>query len=174
MRDRAEHVYTDTSIRAFTLAKEDMFLLKGVAGRGYDPEDMLTLIRTGLSFEIVRTELEQQLPVNRGTVEARQVLDYAHPLMTLEQTISRFDGLPSTFTDEVGRLADQAFTEREVLVALTDGERPIDDVCREIVDKEQSVDDTDTVEAAIDRLEEKQIVVRERKRVSIAESVSIS
>lgn len=173
MRERAEQIYGGESVAGFTLSKDDMFLLKGVAGRGYDPEDMLALVRSGLQFSVVGEELEAQLPVNTGTVEAHQLYSYSHPLMTFEQTITQFDGLPSEFTDRVEAFADRAFTERAVIEHLQTGSLEIEVLCREVADNDDSIDQPETVRKAVTTLVEKGIVERDRADISLAEEISL-
>jgi len=173
MRERAEQLYGGESVAGFTLAKEDMFLLKGVAGRGYDPEDMLALVRSGLQFSVVREEFEAQLPVNTGTVEAHQLYSYSHPLMTFEQSIMRFDGLPSEFTNQVEALADRAFTERTVIDHLQPGSLEIEVLCREVADNSDPIDRPETAQEAVTNLAEKEIVERDGADISLAEEISL-
>jgi len=174
MRERAEQIYGGESVAGFTLSKEDMFLLKGVAGRGYDPEDMLALVRSGLQFSVVGEELEAQLPVNTGAVEAHQLYSYSHPLMTLEQTITRFDGLPSEFTGQVETLADQVFTERAVIEHLQSSSLEIEVLCREVADNEDDIDRPETVRKVITNLVKKGIVECNGTDVSLADEISLS
>jgi len=173
MRERAKRIYEGESVSGFTLSKEDMFLLKGVAGRGYDPEDMLALVRSGLQFSVVGEELEAQLPVNTGTVEAHQLNSYSHPLMTFEQTITRFDGLPSGFTDRVEALADRAFTEHAVIEHLQTDSLEIEVLCREVTDNDDSIDRPETAREAVTNLAEKGIVEQDGADVSLAEKISL-
>ena len=173
MRERAEQIYRGESVAGFTLSKEDMFLLKGVAGRGYDPEDMLALVRSGLQFSVVGEELEAQLPVNTGTIEAHQLYSYAHPLMTFEQTITRFNGLPSEFTDQVETLADRAFTERSVIEHLQPGSLEIEVLCRKVADNDNSIDRPETVRKAVTTLAEKRIVERDETNISLTDEISL-
>lgn len=96
-----------------------------------------------------------------------------HPLITFEQTITRFDGLPSEFTNQVETLADRAFIERAVIEHLQTGCLELEVLCRKVVDNDESVDRAETVQKAVASLAEKSIVERDGTDISLAEEISL-
>lgn len=98
MQDRSEEFWSGSYVTAFTLADEDMFLLKAVSGgdiasgRRRDIEDMRKYAQRGLNYELILSEIDEQRPFNTGMTEARQIRDRSHPLFTIEMAVNSLSG----------------------------------------------------------------------------------
>lgn len=169
MRERAERYWSGTHATAFVLADEDMFLLKAVAGgdvasgRRRDVEDAAVYAQRGLDYDVVVEEIESQRPFNVGATEATQIWDRSHPLFAVEISVDSLSGLPSRFTDRVSGLATEFEVEHFVLRAVDDDLTDVERIRARVKTAADALapEDGDEVDAAIDRLVRKRVLVRE-------------
>ena len=63
MVERSEQYFEKGRLKAYVLSKEDVFLLKSVADRDRDLEDMALLARSGIEYETVFRECEKQTEI---------------------------------------------------------------------------------------------------------------
>ena len=63
MIERSEEYFEKEKLQAYVLSKEDVFLLKSVADRDRDLEDMALLARSGIEYEVVFRECERQTEI---------------------------------------------------------------------------------------------------------------
>jgi hypothetical protein len=61
MIERAKEYLIKGKLRAYTLSKEDVFLLKSVTDRDRDLEDMALLAQSGIKYDVVFSECEKQI-----------------------------------------------------------------------------------------------------------------
>jgi hypothetical protein len=113
MCERSE-TYLDTGTLSVALVStEDIFLFKAVAGRADDIEDMFTLVQTGLDFDVIETELDQQIELLGQELfvtfvnEALSELEERHEVST-------------PLADTVGEITERVYRELEVLQAFDD------------------------------------------------------
>jgi hypothetical protein len=158
-RARAEGaVYEGEWLVLYPLAAEDIYLFKGMANRQADAADMRTLVQATADFEYgtVMAELERQLPLNTGAVEAEMLVAGEHPLLAFEQALHASGGAyPTGFIEDVAALADRAALEQRLVAALVDGTSLA--AAREAVEQGEEVT-AGAVEAAVDRLREKGVI----------------
>lgn len=175
MRDRADVFWTGTHATALLPADEDLFLLKAVSGgdlasgRRRDLEDMRTYAQRGLDYEVILTEIEEQRPFNTGATEARQIRDRSHPLFTIEIAVESLSGLPRQFTSRVEELGTEFEIQYTVLAAADDGLRDVQAIRDRVTTDVRTVsgDQMAAVDAAIDRLADKQILQRDGDTVEL-------
>jgi hypothetical protein len=88
MRERSVTHLEAGELTVALVSTEDVFLFKSVAGRTDDIDDMFTLVQTGLDFDIVEAELEQQIDLLGRELfvsyvnEALMSLDERHNITT--------------------------------------------------------------------------------------------
>lgn len=168
IRERAEEFWSGERVTAFVLSDEDMFLLKAVSGgdlgggRRRDVDDMRTYAQRGLEYDSILEEIEEQRPFNTGSTEARQIRDRSHPLFAIEVAVRSLSGLPTTFTNRVSAFATEFEIEYFVLGSVDDGIHDVDDIRKQVLSNVQSLseDESNEVDAAIERLTQKQILER--------------
>lgn len=69
MMSRAVEMYQGKMLSVFSLAKEDLFLLKGMTERERDLEDMFLLAESGIDYDIVFDECKMQSEIDeRGNI----------------------------------------------------------------------------------------------------------
>ncbi|MFW5900288.1 MAG: hypothetical protein ACOCTH_00745 [Halodesulfurarchaeum sp.] len=166
MHSRAEEYWAGDYATAFILSDEDMFLLKAVSGgdlasgRRRDIEDMRRYAQRGLDFESIVTEIDKQRPFNTGSTEARHIRDRSHPLFTIEVAVKSLSGLPRTLTSRIEEFATEFEVEYTILAAVDDGLTDVESISAHVFSNVTSLSDdqADAVDAAIERLIEKQIL----------------
>lgn len=179
MRDRADAFWTGTNATAYVLSDEDMFLLKAVSGgdlasgRRRDIEDMQMYAQRGLDYDVIVTEIEDQRPFNTGAAEANQIRNRSHPLFAIEVAVTALSGLPQSFIDYVSAVGTEFEVEYTVLGAVESGYTDIETIRDQVLDTvaELSADQVEAVDAAIERLETKQILVTDGDVVTVADDV---
>jgi len=175
MRDRADVFWTGSHATALLPADEDLFLLKAVSGgdlasgRRRDIEDMRTYAQRGLDYEVILTEIDEQRPFNTGATEARQIRDRSHPLFTIEVAVESLSGIPGTFTSRIEEFGTEFEIEYTVLAAANDGLRDVQAIRDRVATDVRTVSANQmaAVDAAIDRLAEKQILQRDGDTVEL-------
>lgn len=166
MRDRATEFWTGTHVTAFVLSDEDMFLLKAVSGgdlasgRRRDIEDMRTYAQRGLDYDIILEEIQKQRPFNQGSAEAKHIRDRSHPLFAIELAVTSLSGLPDPFVDRISEFATEFEIEYTVLGVVDDGLTDVGTIQTRVLDtvRALSADQEEEVDAAIERLVQKQIL----------------
>jgi len=175
MRKRSEAFWSGSHVTAFVLSDEDMFLLKAVSGgdlgsgRRRDLEDMRKYAQRGLEYDSIIEEIDKQRPFNDGSTEARQIRSRSHPLFTIETAVNSLSGLPSVFTNRVSAVATEFEIEYVVLGSVDDGIHDIDTIRERVLSNVRSLsqDTENEIDAAIDRLMEKQILERSDNTVRL-------
>lgn len=175
MRDRAAEFWSGTHATAFVLADEDLFLLKAVSGgdlasgRRRDIEDMRTYAQRGLDYDIILQEIEKQRPFNEGLAEARHIRARSHPLFAIEVAVNSLSGLPDTFMERVAAFATEFEIEYTVLGAVDDGISDVETIQDRVLANVRalSADQTTEVDAAIERLVQKQILETDGESVEV-------
>ncbi len=123
MRERAEEVFTGSKLRVYALSNEDIFLFKGVSGRSRDMKDMVQLVETGLAFDVMIEEFQNQLPINKGKAE-RDILRDApenHPVIAFERALESLPmTLPRSFMTQIEQEADRVYAEFEVMSKISE------------------------------------------------------
>jgi len=116
----------------------------------------------GLEYDSIIEEIEKQRPFNDGSTEARQIRSRSHPLFAIETAVSSLSGLPSPFTNRVSAFAMEFEIEYVVLGSVVDGIHDIDTIREHVFSDVRSLsqDTENEIDAAIDRLTEKQILKR--------------
>jgi hypothetical protein len=145
-----------------------MFLLKAVSGgdvgsgRHRDIGDMVPYAQRGLDYFCIIEEIETQRPFNTGAVEATHIRDQSHPLFAIELSVERLSGLPREFTERVSEFATEFEVEYFVLDAIDDGLHEVTPIRERVVARVQSlsIENTDEVDAGIERLVQKHILAR--------------
>ena len=168
IRKRSEAFWSGSHVTVFVLSDDDMFLLKTVSGgdfgsgRRRDLEDMRKYAQRGLEYDSIIEEIEKQRPFNDGSTEARQIRSPSHPLFAIETAVSSLSGLPSAFTNRVSAFATEFEIECVVLGSVDDGIHDIDAIRERVFSDVRSLsqDIENEIDAAIDRLTEKQILKR--------------
>ncbi len=168
MRSRAEEFWSGTRVNAYTLSDEDMFLLKAVSGgdlasgRHRDIEDMRIFAQRGLDYDVIVEEIQQQRPFNTGEIEAMHIRNKSHPLLAIETATTQLTGLPSQFTTRISAFATEFEVEYAILTAIDDGIYDKDNIQNRVHStvRTLSEDDKEIVEDAIERLIQKQVVIR--------------
>lgn len=119
MRARSEP-YIDTQTLSVSLVSdEDVFLIKSIAGRDEDVEDMAVLVQAGLEFEVIREELTVQ--INR--LGDDRFVTYANEaLLDLESGY----GVTTPLHEHVQELTERYYRGLEVLHALDEPKRIAD------------------------------------------------
>jgi len=164
MHDRAEKFWTGNHATAFIISDEDMFLLKAVSGGDLASDRRRDIERKyaqrGLDYESILTEIDKQRPFNTGSTEARQIRDRSHPLFTIEMAVNSLSGLPNRFTSSIADFGTEFEVEYTVLGAVDDGLNDVEDIRERVLSNVRTVSDdqVDTVDDAIARLVEKQIL----------------
>ena len=99
MADRSLVLLKTRHLRVGLAAPEDVFLFKSVAERPEDVDDMATLVRTGLDFDVVESEIAAQVRLLGGerftTVvsESLEKLDERHGIQTpLDPVVDEYYG----------------------------------------------------------------------------------
>jgi len=111
MHDRATEFWSGSTVTAFVVADEDMFLLKAVAGgdlgagRRRDIEDLRMYAQRGLDYGVIVDEIEAQRPFNQGSPEATLIRTRSHPLLAIDIAVDSLAGLPTDFTEQIERIA---------------------------------------------------------------------
>jgi hypothetical protein len=166
IRNRADEFWVGKHAKAFVLADEDMFLLKAVSGgdvgsgRHRDIGDMVPYAQRGLDYSRIIKEIETQRPFNTGAMEATHIRDQSHPLFAIELSVERLSGLPREFTERVSEFATEFEVEYFVLDAVDDGLHEVRPIRERVVARVQSlsIENTDEVDAGIERLVQKHIL----------------
>jgi len=118
MRERAEEVFTGSKLHVYALSNEDIFLFKGVSRRSRDVKDMVQLVETGLAFDVMIEEFQNQLPMNKGKAE-RDILRDApenHPVIAFERALESLPmTLPRSFMTQIEQEADRVYAEFEIM-----------------------------------------------------------
>lgn len=168
IQDRADEFWSGGHVTAFALADEDMFLLKAVAGgdvasgRRRDIEDMRLFAQRGLDYDAIVNEIDQQRPFNTGSTEAEHIRNRSHPLLAIETAVEHLAGLPSSVSAQVSAFATECEVEYVVLTAVADGinsHAALQERARSTV-RTLSDDDFNAIDNAIERLVEKQLLIR--------------
>jgi len=123
MRERAEEVFTGSKLRVYALSNEDIFLFKGVSGRSHDVKDMVQLVETGLAFEVMIEEFQNQLPMNKGNAEKDILRDAPenHPVIAFERALESLPmTLPRSFMTQIEQEADRVYAEFEVMSKVSE------------------------------------------------------
>jgi hypothetical protein len=175
MQERAEEFWDGTQATAFTLADEDMFLLKAVSGgdlasgRRRDIEDMRLYAQRGLDYDSILEEIDVQRPFNTGESEARQIRDRSHPLFAIEMAVNSLSGLPNGFTSTIEALATEFEVEYTVLGSVNDGLEDVGAIRQHVGETVRTLpeNETEAVDDAIDRLVDKRILDRDRDTVCL-------
>jgi len=113
MRERSVTHLEAGELTVALVSAEDVFLFKSVAGRTDDIDDMFTLVQTGLDFNIVEAELEQQIDLLGQELfvshvnEALVALDERHNITT-------------PLSDPVSEITERVYRELEVFHAFDD------------------------------------------------------
>ena len=171
MQNRAEAVFDGSQLRVLSLSNEDIFLFKGVAGRPRDTDDMAQLVETGqgLQFDGIEDEFQAQLPMNTGRIEYELLTGTPenHPVIAFERALLSLPmTLPNGFTDRIEQEADRVYAEFEVMNELGDGTTMSELTAllsgRSTVD----LDSRSDVEAIVDSLGEKGLIVRDGDTIS--------
>lgn len=95
------------------VSAEDVFLFKSVAGRTDDIDDMFTLVQTGLDFDVVEAELEQQIDL------LGQELFVSHVNEALASLDERHD-ITTPLSEPVSEITERVYRELELLHAFDD------------------------------------------------------
>jgi len=175
MHDRADVFWAGEHATARILSDEDLFLLKAVSGgdlasgRRRDIEDMRTYAQRGLDYETIVSEIDEQRPFNTGPTEARQIRDRSHPLFAIEVAVDSLSGLPGTFTSRIEELGTEFEIEYAVLGAVDDGVQDTAAIRERVWSHVQVLSEAEggPVEHAIDRLVEKQVLIRDGQTVRV-------
>lgn len=113
IRERSTAYLDAGELSVALVSSEDIFLFKAVAGRTDDIDDMFTLVQTGLDFDIIEEELEQQIDLLGQELfvsyvnEALLELDDRHNVTT-------------PLSDPVSEITQRIYRELEVLQGFDD------------------------------------------------------
>lgn len=174
MKERANDVFSGDHLRVCALSNEDIFLFKGVAGRARDSDDMAQLVQAerGLDFDVVAAEFQSQLPLNKGAVEWELFTEApeSHPVIAFERAVLSLPiTLPDGFTSVIEDEANRVYAEFELIQAISD-RVSIDDLTEILTSRSAvPVSDRDDVEAIVESLVAKDILIREDDTVRLNE-----
>jgi hypothetical protein len=144
MRERSATYLEAGELTVALVSAEDVFLFKSVAGRTDDIDDMFTLVQTGLEFDVVGIELEQQIDLLGQELFVSHVNE---ALMTLDKR----HNVSTPLSEIVSELTERVYQELEVLQAF-------DDASTRSELYEQVSLSSDEVDEAIRSLESKGVV----------------
>ena len=133
------------------VSTEDVFLFKSVAGRTDDIDDMFTLVQTGLDFDIVEAELEQQIDLLGQELFVSYVNE---ALMSLDER----HNITTPLFNPVSKITQRVYRELEVFHAF-------DDAIPRSELYERVALSPDEVDEAIQSLESKGAVAIKRDRI---------
>ena len=118
MRERADMVFKGSKLCVYALSNEDIFLFKGVSGRTRDISDMINLVETGLAFDVIIKEFQNQLPMNKGKTERDILINTPenHPVIAFERALESLPmTLPRSFMNQIEHEADRVHAEYEIM-----------------------------------------------------------
>jgi cyclophilin family peptidyl-prolyl cis-trans isomerase len=123
----------------------------------------------GLDYESIVTEIKEQRPFNTGSTEARHIRNRSHPLFTIEMAVNSLSGLPNTFTSRISDFATEFEVEYTVLGAVDDGMDTTEAIQERVHSNVRALsnDQMDSVERALERLVDKQILKRDETTVRL-------
>lgn len=147
MQRRTEEFLQTGNLTVALVSPEDIFLFKSVAGRTDDIEDMSMLVQSGLDFETVQRELENQADL---LGEELFVTDVNESFIDLEEQF----GITTPITSDLASETERVFRELEVLMAF-DEQTTISTLAAELEQPEEALSDL------IDSLEAKGVVQRD-------------
>ena len=113
MRERSMNHLEAGELTVALVSAEDIFLFKSVAGRTDDIDDIFTLVQTGLDFEVIEAELEQQIDL------LGQELFVSH----MNEALVSFDerhNITTPLSDPVSEITERVYRELEVFHAFDD------------------------------------------------------
>lgn len=110
MRERSVTHLESGKLTVALVSAEDIFLFKSVAGR---TDDMFTLVQTGLDFDIVEVELEQQIDLLGQELFVSYVNE---ALVTLDER----HNVTTPLSEIVSEITERVYRELEVLQAFDD------------------------------------------------------
>jgi hypothetical protein len=113
MRERSAIHLEAGELTVALVSAEDVFLFKSVAGRTDDIDDMFTLVQTGLDFEVIEAELEQQIDL------LGQELFVSHVNEALVSLDERHN-ITTPLSDPVSEITERVYRELEVFHAFDD------------------------------------------------------
>lgn len=151
IRRRSETYLEAGALSVALVSSEDIFLFKAVAGRTDDIGDMFTLVQTGLDFDVVEQELEQQIEL------LGQELFVSHMNEALAELETRHN-VTTPLSEPVGEITERAYRELEVLQAFD--ERTTRSELGDGLDLS-----SEELEGLLESLERKSVVVVEDERV---------
>jgi hypothetical protein len=113
MRERSVTHLKAGELTVALVSTEDVFLFKSVAGRTDDIDDMFTLVQTGLDFDVVEAELEQQIDLLGQELFVSYVNE---ALMSLDER----HNITTPLFDPVSKITQRVYREIEVFHAFDD------------------------------------------------------
>lgn len=170
MQSRATELLAVGELTVSVCAPADVALFKMMTPRPDDTQDVRDIITANsptFDWTTVREEFESQLPLNSGVREYEWLIEgKPHPIIQLEQTIRRLDGVPSELAETVRRTADTVEAERYVIERLLRVGSTTTRQLREHV-TETSPTVPAHVERALDELIDKDVVARHDDTVEL-------
>ena len=149
MIERAKEYLIKGKLRAYTLSKEDVFLLKSVTDRDRDLEDMALLAQSGIKYDIVFRECEKQTEVTRRVWE--QAL-----LSTIEELEAQYN-IRIPFKKKLIASTDEALLLHYVEDKTKSGPAPLEKIIEDL--KKQGIKKSDVVRTAKSLVRKKRIKI---------------
>lgn len=161
MRERAEEVFKGSKLQVYALSNEDIFLFKGVSGRSRDVNDMVQLVETGLAFDVIVEEFQNQLPMNKGKAEKDILRDRPenHPVIAFERALESLPmTLPKSFMTQIEQEADRVYAEFEIMSKITE-QTTITEIADHLIPRNTvSVNSRDDVKSIVEGLVAKGLI----------------
>lgn len=152
IRQRSERYSDPGQLAVELVSPEDMFLFKAVAGRVDDIEDMYALVQTGLDFDTVEAELDDQI----DRLDQELFVTYVNEALT---ELTARHNVTTPLHDRVAEITARVYEELEVLQAL--------DEPQSMAGLQQELDRPATeIRAIVRRLEEKDAVTTTNGRLT--------
>lgn len=142
MRRRSGELLGSGSLAVNLTSPEDIFLFKSVAKRTADVDDMRTLVQTGLDFDVIKSEIENQ---SKLIGEDRFITHIAESVEELRER----HGVTIPLSGYISERSREAYDQIEVLMVLREG----GSVSRKKLIENVEIDE-DRIDETVSRLEE--------------------
>lgn len=151
IRQRSTRYLDPGNLVVALVSPEDMFLFKAVAGRVDDIADMFSLLQTGLDFDTVEAELNNQI----DHLDQELFVTYVNEALT---DLTEHHNVTTPLHDPVAEITTRVYEELEVLQVL--------DEPMSLTDLEQDLNrPTTEIQEIVSRLAEKDAVTMTDGRI---------